>query len=158
MNKNIGIMVAVVVVIGIGAFAITNKEVGEIIENNITPAPVLNQETSETVKVANPASIGSYEIYSPEKLAYADSGDVILFFHATWCPSCRALDADINKNLSNIPAGVVILKTDYDKEVDLKKKYGVTYQHTLVQVDSQGNMLKKWSGDSKLTKLLSQIQ
>ena len=30
--------------------------------------------------------------------------------------------------------------------IELKKKYEVTYQHTFVQVDAQGNMIKKWSG------------
>jgi hypothetical protein len=53
---------------------------------------------------------------------------------------------------------VTILKTDYDKETELKKKYGVTYQHTLVQVDKSGNMIKKWSGGGTLDNLLSQIQ
>lgn len=101
---------------------------------------------------------GSYESYSPEKIAMAEKGDVVLFFHASWCPSCRALNGDIESNMSAIPAGVTILKADYDKETDLKKKYGVTSQHTLVQVDKDGNMIKKWSGGSKLTNLLSQIQ
>ncbi len=101
---------------------------------------------------------GSYEAYSIEKLARAETGDVVLFFHASWCPSCRGLNGDIEKNISSIPAGVSILKLDYDKEKDLKKKYGVTYQHTLVQVDKDGNLIKKWSGSPTLTKLVSEIK
>ncbi len=104
------------------------------------------------------AKAGSYVAYSGDKIAMAATGDVVLFFHATWCPSCKALNSDIEKNVSAIPAGVTILKTDYDKEVELKKKYGVTSQHTLVQVDKDGNLIKKWSGGSKLENLLSQIQ
>jgi hypothetical protein len=38
------------------------------------------------------------------------------------------------------------LKTDYDSNNELKKKYGVTYQHTFVQIDSNGNMITKWNG------------
>jgi hypothetical protein len=53
---------------------------------------------------------------------------------------------------------VSILKVDYDKETELKKKYGVTYQHTLVQVDKDGNLIKKWSGSPTLTKLVSEIK
>ncbi len=101
---------------------------------------------------------GSYEAYAIEKLARAETGDVVLFFHASWCPSCRGLNGDIEKNISSIPAGVSILKLDYDKETDLKKKYGVTYQHTLVQVDKDGNLIKKWSGSPTLTKLVSEIK
>lgn len=102
--------------------------------------------------------VGSYEAYSADKLARAETGDVVLFFYASWCPSCRGLNSSIESNLKSIPEGVTILKTDYDKETELKKKYGVTYQHTLVQVDKDGNMIKKWSGGSSLDNLLSQIQ
>lgn len=121
-------------------------------KNNVEPTgKVVGQDSGTITK-------GSYEAYSADKIAMAATGDVVLFFHASWCPSCRGLNADIEKNLSSIPAGVIILKTDYDKETDLKKKYEVTYQHTLVQVDKDGNLIKKWSGGSKLENLLSQIQ
>lgn len=101
---------------------------------------------------------GSYETYESSKLARAETGDVVLFFHAPWCPTCRALNADIEENRTSIPDGVTILQTDYDTNTDLKKKYGVTYQHTLVQVDAAGNMIKKWSGGNTLSSVLSMIQ
>jgi thiol-disulfide isomerase/thioredoxin len=101
---------------------------------------------------------GAYEAYSADKIARAETGDVVIFFHASWCPSCRGLNSSIESNLKSIPEGVTILKADYDKETELKKKYGVTNQHTLVQVDKEGNLIKKWSGGSSLDNLLSQIQ
>lgn len=101
---------------------------------------------------------GSYEAYSPEKLAKANDGDVVLFFRASWCPTCRALDSNIKSNLQNIPAGVTVLDVDYDKEVALKQKYGVTYQHTFVQVDVSGNMINKWQGSLTLSELLNNIK
>lgn len=100
---------------------------------------------------------GSYEAYSSDKLALADSGDVVLFFHASWCPSCRGLNADIEEHLGSIPEGVTILKVDYDSETELKKKYGVTTQHTLVQVASDGSLLKKWSGSPTLARVVLEI-
>lgn len=99
---------------------------------------------------------GSYEDYAPEKLA--QEGKKVLFFKASWCPSCNSLDKDIMANINAIPGGVSILKVDYDKEKDLKKKYGITYQHTFVQVDENGNEVAKWSGSSTLTDLLGNIQ
>lgn len=101
---------------------------------------------------------GSYEVYAPEKIARAETGDVVLFFHASWCPSCRELNADIERHLETIPAQLSILKVDYDTETELKKKYGVTYQHTLVQVDKYGNLIKKWSGSPALSGLISEIE
>lgn len=100
---------------------------------------------------------GTYEDYSAEKVASAE-GDVVLFFHASWCPTCRALNSNIEANLGAIPDGVTILKTDYDSETALKQKYGVTYQHTLVQVDNDGNMITKWSGGNTLASLIAKIQ
>lgn len=101
-----------------------------------------------------PVDAGSFEAYSPEKLAMAADGDVVLFFHAGWCPSCRGLENDIEANISAIPAGVHILQVDYDSETALKQKYGVVRQHTLVQVDTEGNAIKTLTG---LTNTLDQV-
>lgn len=89
---------------------------------------------------------GVYTAYSPESLAMAGKGKTVLFFHASWCPSCRGVDADIVKNVTTIPADVTILKVDYDKEIALKQKYGVTTQHTFVEVDASGDLVEKWTG------------
>ena len=101
---------------------------------------------------------GSYEAYAPDKLAKAASGKVVLFFRATWCPTCKVLDADICSHLGNIPADVTILDVDYDTYTALKQKYGVTYQHTLVQVDASGNQITKWSGGQTLASLLTNVR
>jgi thiol-disulfide isomerase/thioredoxin len=104
------------------------------------------------------AKAGTYEAYSPEKLALAEKGKVVLFFRASWCPTCRSLDADIKAHLSAIPEGVTILDVDYDKSTALKQKYGVTMQHTLVQVDAQGTMITKWTGSPTLAGIVSNIK
>lgn len=101
---------------------------------------------------------GSYEAYAQEKLMRAKDGDVVLFFKADWCPTCRALDKDITANAPQIPAGLSILTLDYDASTELKKKYGVTYQHTLVQVDAQGDLVKKWSGTMTLAALVAEVK
>lgn len=101
---------------------------------------------------------GSYEQYDASKLTMAEAGKVVLFFKASWCPTCRALDADIKANVGTIPGGVTILEVDYDTSTELKRKYGVTMQHTLVQVDSQGNLLNKWSGGNTLASVTEKIK
>ena len=87
-----------------------------------------------------------YQVYTKAAFDAARGTQRVLFFHATWCPNCKGADADIVKNLARLPAGVTIFKTDYDKEVALKKQYGITYQHSFVLVDAQGKALKKWAG------------
>ena len=94
---------------------------------------------------------GEYKDYSVEitNAAQAAGSKVVLFFYAPWCPFCRAADADFQAHGDKIPVGVTVLKTSYDNETALKQKYGVTYQHTFVQIDNNGNLVTKWiSGDT----------
>ena len=160
MNKKLGIVLGIVIILILavvygGTNATENAPVEDLkmgAETMVKEEKMAESGGDEMMKV------GSYEAYMPEKLARAETGDVVLFFHASWCPSCRGLNSDIEKNLNAIPEGVSILKTDYDQETELKKKYGITYQHTLVQVDKDGNMVKKWSGSPTLASLISQIK
>lgn len=123
---------------------------------------MMESENSASQETANSdvmvSTKGSYEAYSPEKLALAASGKVVLFFHASWCPTCKGVDADIVAHVAQIPSGVHILKLDYDTTGPLKQKYGVTTQHTFVQVNAQGNLLSKWSGGDTLATVLSHVQ
>lgn len=95
---------------------------------------------------ADSAAGDKYSEYSPESFAAAAGKKRVLFFHATWCPTCKVANEAFTSNPSGIPEDVIVFKTDYDTYGDLKKKYGITYQHTFVQVDEQGNELAKWNG------------
>ncbi len=107
---------------------------------------------------AIPAEKGSYIDYSQDVFQNTSSqGKTVLFFAASWCPTCRGLDNDIKNNLSKIPAGVRIVKVDYDSNQQLRNKYGIKVQHTLVQVDNQGEKLKAWLGSSSLDRVIGQL-
>ncbi len=126
-----------------------------------TPVPAVAAEQPVVAPMPMDHSMmghGSYETYTDAKLVRAKTADVVLFFRASWCPTCKALDADIRKNLMSIPKDVLILDVNYDTALDLKKKYGVTYQHTLVQVDSEGNQIARWEGSRTLSALVSEIK
>ncbi len=101
-------------------------------------------------------SQSTYVDYSPEVLVQAQTAQksgrkVVLFFHAKWCPLCIAADKDFRANIGTdaFPKNVTLIKTDYDTQTELKKKYGITTQHTFVQIDSNGNQITKWiSGET----------
>ena len=80
------------------------------------------------------------------QMASRAGSKVVYFFHASWCPDCRATEKSILAD--GVPAGLTVVKVDYDREGDLKKQYGVTLQHTFVQVGPDGEQLAKWSGSS----------
>lgn len=101
---------------------------------------------------------GEFINHTPGDYSYAEAGHLVLFFHADWCPSCRALENDINANLSQIPDGVSIQKVDYDSATELKKQHGVVRQHTLVQVDADGAKIKTLTGlNNTLDQVVSQL-
>ena len=97
-----------------------------------SPEPTVEPQAAET---AEPAP-GAYVDYSEEALAAA-SGTRVLFFHAPWCPQCRALESDILA--AGVPAGVTVVKVDYDSHQDLRQRYGVRIQTTVVALDGEGN-------------------
>lgn len=130
---------------------------------NDTDGPVTNETTenddmsADSGDRADEAASGSFSAYSPEKLALAADGDVVLFFKASWCPSCRALEADIRANMEDISPGLTILEVDFDSSTELKQRYGVTTQHTLVQVDQYGEQINKWIGGNTLNTVEANI-
>ena len=107
------------------------------------------EATQVTDAVATP---GTFTAYSEDALLA--EGTNVLFFHADWCPSCRGLERDLIAQSADIPANLTILKLDYDSETELKKKYKVIRQHTLVVVDADGNEIKKLTG---LTNTLAHV-
>lgn len=159
------ITILVLLVIIIGGIFIFNRE--EMKEDSMTEKEdsMMMEEDDESMmmkdeeeKMMMKEEVGVYEDYDVNKLNRANDGDVVLFFKADWCPTCNSLDKDIISNLKNIPSKVSILKVDYDNSAELKQKYGITYQHTFVQVDSNGNQIAKWSGSSTLSDLLTNIK
>ncbi|MEO6078023.1 MAG: thioredoxin family protein [Candidatus Andersenbacteria bacterium] len=169
MNKGLAIGMAVVVLLaaGVGIYSSKNKaknDTAMIQEEKMEKKQTEKDETTKNdeIIVKDEDTImqaGSYESYNATKVALASaSHNVVLFFRASWCPTCRAVDADIKAHLKDIPSTLSILDVDYDNSTDLKKKYGVTYQHTFVQVDAQGGLIKKWSGSPTLSALVAEIK
>ena len=75
----------------------------------------------------------------------AAQGPTVLFFSASWCPTCRAAMRELETDSGRLGDTVVVV-VDYDRSADVKKRYGVTYQHTWVQIDAEGRKLAVWSG------------
>ena len=109
------------------------------------------QEKAAMVK-KDDNSASRYVEYSKSAYDQTTSKRRVLYFYASWCPICRPADANFKENASKIPDDVTVLRVNYNdpetdkEEKDLAKTYGITYQHTFVQVDAQGNEVTKWNG------------
>jgi thiol-disulfide isomerase/thioredoxin len=97
---------------------------------------------------------GKFVTYSAEEVASTE-GTKVLFFHAKWCPAC--VGAAKNLSASTAPDGLNVFKVDYDTSAELKKLYGVVGQHTFVQIDDNGKMLKRWFGSRSYEDILAQL-
>lgn len=170
-----------VLLIALGAayyFYIKNSNIYPYIQDNPPPekleegkAIVQNSQTIDSnlgsgsdSKQPSKRPLGNY-IYEWNTYTYKDStaDKIVLFFYADWCPECRPIDKEFKDKINQIPPEVEIFRISYkDTETDeeekaLAQKYGVTYQHTFVQIDKEGNEVTKWNGGG-LDKLLSNIK
>lgn len=169
MNKKIAaVTIGLVVVVGGSLVAYGATRAGDVTASDATssasktaaPEAAATEsapaQTTAPEAAAAPAAEGVYVDYSPTAIAEA-TGDTVLFFHAPWCPQCREVESDILS--SGVPAGVTIIKVDYDSNQDLRQQYGVTIQTTFVEVDRDGEKLQSFvaSDDPRLAAVISAL-
>lgn len=169
MIKNVWIGL-ILLVLGVGVYLISFSGVQNNQQPTITEESSMDSDQQvmadevmiDTSTQMMDGSKGSYLPFSPEVFSTAQ-GRRVLFFYASWCPTCKPVDQKLSENISKIPADVTVLRVNYNDpdtdqaEKELAQKYGVTYQHTFVQVDAQGNEVTKWNGGS-LDELLQNIK
>lgn len=98
----------------------------------------------------------SYQNYEQEVEKYKDSR-VVMFFNASWCSTCKIARDNFESSLDQIPSDLTIVVVDFDNSDDLRKKYGITVQHTFVQIDANGESLKKWSGSTTIDQIVKAL-
>lgn len=168
MKKIFIIIVLILVVVGGGYYftkSTSNTEDPKMVkEKEVMTKPVEETKTVEKdAMMKGKDGSGSYVTYSKTALSSAASGKRVLFFYANWCPTCIPTDADLTTNSSKIPAGATVIRVNYNdtdtdsEEEALAKKYEVTYQHTFVQIDEQGEVVTKWNG-GKTAELIANIK
>ncbi len=121
------------------------------VETTPAPEPSDGAEGTDAAPAVQPGAYVDYYDGAIEETA----GTKVLFFHASWCPKCRALEEDILA--SEIPDNFTVFKVDFDNSNELRQRYGVTLQTTIVYVDDDGEALAKGVlyEDTTLTALLA---
>jgi thiol-disulfide isomerase/thioredoxin len=143
----------ILILIGFGFSKSTDK-------NTKSPTDLSPVQNNEIIKSESASS--RYIEYSQSALQSSSISRRVLFFYANWCETCRPADQNFKANLDKIPKDVTVIRINYNdsdtdqEEKDLAKKYNVTYQHTFVQIDRDGNEVTKWNG-GKTEELLKNI-
>ena len=124
-----------------------------------TDPPPPEKEPAEPALADEPPAGPRYVDWSEKAFAEHSGRRRWLNFHADWCPNCRALDADIEASLDDIPADVVIFKVDYDDNQELRRRYGVNRQTTVVSVDAAGGKIDSFLavGSETLNDLIKEL-
>ncbi len=153
----VGVVTLMVVLVGSSILGnVPTISVQEDFDPSTTLSDTKLPQSSEAAISPEVAIPSAYLPYTNERLSMVSEGaNVVIFFAASWCPTCKILDD--NLTAAEIPTGLVVLKADYDTEIELKQKYNIIYQHTLVHVNEKGDQLSKWSGSFTVEDILAQI-
>ncbi len=96
--KHLGTVVSIaLIIVFVGAIASLNNKVKPIKE------PEIAVEAEEK---------GQYLEYTQARLKHAKEEFIVLFFHANWCPSCKAFEEKVLSE--EIPENIKILKVNFD--------------------------------------------
>jgi thioredoxin 1 len=81
----------------------------------------------------------------------------LVFFHAPWCPVCKAQEPKIQAHLDGDAKQVVALKVDYDTNKALRQEMNVAKQSTLIlfQGAKEVARLSYKSDDASIDELFS---
>jgi len=172
----IAVIVVVVAVLGIGAFTLSRKssepdlmikkDEAMVPAEGAVKAPIdgmMKKEDPMMEKADDKMMSSRYVEYSKTAFDKVTSARRVLFFYASWCPTCRPADANFRANETKIPEDVTLIRVNYNdpetdqEEKDLAKKYGISYQHTYVQIDGTGKEITKWNG-GQIDELLTNIK
>jgi len=148
--KTLTISIIILIAISSPLFSGGQKESTPESEN----AMMMMVQDEQTQHAASEPFI-DYQNLEQAKMIAAEA-PTVLFFYATWCPSCRSAREDFIDRQNEFKHINMIL-VDYDNSKELQKKYGVTYQHTFVQIDENGEAIVKWNGGDTDT-LLSKVK
>jgi len=89
--------------------------------------------------------------------AKAEGKTTVLFFHAPWCPVCKAQEPKVTSHLNGDARNVVAFRVDYDSNVALRKELAVEKQSTLIMYQGRTEVarLSYKSDDASINEFFS---
>ena len=141
----------------IGAMLLTSCIASSRVASSPTPDAPATEAPSNTEDASE--SAGNYITFGTYERSSADfsSTSVVLFFNAAWCSTCKVARDNFEASVDKIPVDLTIVVVDFDTATDLRKLYGVTVQHTFVQIDDSGEAIGKWSGSTSINEIVEQV-
>jgi thiol:disulfide interchange protein len=85
---------------------------------------------------------------------------ILLNFHATWCPSCQAMEREVytRKDVADALANWIAVSIDGDQEPQIMNHYNVEAFPTLVMLDATGKEIFRYQGYMEADQLIRILQ
>lgn len=166
--KSTFLAILFIVLVGIGLYVVVNpsktmRVTDDVVSQpKVTTDPMIQVHITDEPQVAAEVNAERYIPFSSSTLNKFANSRRVLFFYADWCPTCKVANEEFLQKTELIPTDVTLIRVNYNdsqtdqEEKDLAKKYGITYQHTFVQIDAQGNTRTVWNG-GEIDELLANI-
>ncbi|MCR4326665.1 MAG: thioredoxin family protein [Candidatus Roizmanbacteria bacterium] len=168
----IAFTIVIIAVLGMTGYFLMNKNESNTMVKEDT-AMMQNDEKKTDEKMAQEEDAmmeedtmmgdSRYVTYTMKAFNTTNNTKRVLFFYANWCPTCIPADKNFQDNKEQIPENVTLIRVNYNDpetdqdEKDLAEKYNITYQHTFVQIDTEGNEVAQWNG-GQIEELLAMIK
>ncbi len=83
-----------------------------------TSAPITPADTGPA-RTASGAYV-DWSTYAADPARFAQ-GEVVLFFHADWCPKCRETDSNLTADPASLPDGLTVVKLGRKTSITARK-------------------------------------
>lgn len=76
----------------------------------------------------------------------------LLKFGATWCKPCHAQDEELKR------VTCPYTPVDVEQDTDMANEYGIRSVPTLILLDDENNILRRWSGFTKAEVINQEVE
>ena len=155
----LGIIIAVVVSVIISTSSESDYEpfpldTPTVVQPPEGEEPSLDESESQAIEVNT-----WYQDYTETALqdALNRNETVVLFFHAAWCPTCRAFDTSALSYADAPLEALTLFKIDFDTATDLRRTYEVTRQHSFIVLDNEQKEKTRLEGVTTVRGLVERL-